>query len=366
MKESPRPLLLDLTRAELRELMAQWGEPAFRGDQVYTWLHKEVVASPEEMSNLPKALRARLEEKTLVTPLQLITQVDSQDKLTRKALFRLPDGNTIEVVLMLYNERRTVCISTQVGCGMGCTFCATGQGGLARNLTAGEIIAQVHWFDRWLRQAERGELRVKRPARVTNVVVMGMGEPLANYKPLMQAVAALSDQDTFGLSVRNITVSTVGLVPMIDRLAAEALAVKLAVSLHAPSNRLRNKLVPINKTYPLEALMAACQRYQAKTRRRVSFEYALMAGVNDAPDQAQQLADLLTGLHCHVNLIPLNPTPGSPYQPSSDEDVRRFRQVLEGAHIATTVRLRRGIEINAGCGQLRQAVQQPDVIPLLT
>lgn len=366
MRDTTAPQLLDLTRTDLRDLMTRWGEPAFRGDQIYTWLHKDLVTSAEEMTNLPKALRGRLEAKTRVVLLELITQIDSHDRLTRKALFRLPDGNTIEVVLMLYNERRTVCISTQVGCGMGCTFCATGQGGLARNLSAGEIIAQVHWFDRWLRESGPPELRVKRPSRLTNIVVMGMGEPLANYKPLMQALRAVTDQDTFGLSVRNITVSTVGLVPMIERLATEQLAVKLAVSLHASSNRLRNRLVPINKTYPLEALLAACQRYQTKTRRRVTFEYALMAGINDAPDQAQQLADLLVGLRCHINLIPLNPTPGSPYQPTSDEDVRRFRQVLENANVPTTVRLRRGIEINAGCGQLRQAVQQPDLIPLLS
>lgn len=359
-------LLLDLTRAELRELMTQWGQPAFRGDQIYLWLHRELVTSPAQMTNLPQELRARLAAEFSINPLEPVVSVDSRDGLTRKILFRLPDGATIEVVLMLYESRRTVCISTQVGCGMGCTFCATGQGGLLRNLSAGEIVAQVHWFERWLRQPEgNGGLRVKRPSRLTNVVVMGMGEPLANYKALMQALRTIADPEGFALSARSITVSTVGLVPMIDRLAAEDLPIRLAVSLHAPTNRLRNRLVPINRRYPLESLMAACHRYVEKTGRRISFEYALMRGVNDSAQHAELLVDLLMGLRCHVNLIPLNPIPNSPYQPSHEEDVARFQKILTAAGIPTTVRLRRGIEINAGCGQLRQAVQQPELIPLL-
>ncbi|NOZ70445.1 MAG: 23S rRNA (adenine(2503)-C(2))-methyltransferase RlmN [Chloroflexi bacterium] len=358
--------LLNYTRADLRVLMQTWGQPPYRGDQIYEWLHKNLVTEPEEMTNLPKALRARIAAEMLISPLELITQIDSEDGLTRKALFRLPDGNTIEVVLMLYNRRRTVCISTQVGCGMGCTFCATGQGGLARNLSAGEIIAQVHWFERWLRrQDDDRTLRVERPSRLTNVVVMGMGEPLANYPPLMQALRAIADPDTFALSVRNITISTVGLIPMLDRLREEDLPVRLAVSLHAPNNRLRNQLVPINKQYPLEALLAACHRYQKKTNRRISFEYALIAGVNDAPQHAEQLVDLLLDLNCHVNLIPLNPIPNSPYQPSPPDQAKKFQAILQEAGINTTMRLRRGIEISAGCGQLRQATQQPELIPLL-
>lgn len=360
-------LLLDLTRAELRELMTAWGEPAFRGDQIYLWLHRELVTSPLQMTNLPQELRARLAAEFIINPLEPVVSVDSRDGLTRKILFRLPDGATIEVVLMLYESRRTVCISTQVGCGMGCTFCATGQGGLLRNLSAGEIVAQVHWFERWLRQPEGdGGLRVKRPSRLTNVVVMGMGEPLANYKALMQALRTIADPEGFALSARSITVSTVGLVPMMDRLAAEDLPIRLAVSLHAPTNRLRNRLVPINRRYPLESLMAACHRYVEKTGRRISFEYALMRGVNDSAQHAELLVDLLMGLRCHVNLIPLNPIPNSPYQPSHEEDVARFQKILNAAGIPTTVRLRRGIEINAGCGQLRQAVQQPELIPLLS
>jgi len=352
--------LLDLTRAGVRDLLATWGEPVYRGDQIYDWLHKSLVTDPEQMTNLPKTLRARLAAETHITPLSLITQIDSRDRLTRKALFGLRDGATIETVLMLYNQRRTLCISTQVGCAMGCTFCATAQGGLLRNLSPGEILAQAHWFERWLRQEEdaAAPLRVPRPSHLTNIVVMGMGEPLANYNALMQALRGLADPETFALSARSITLSTVGLVPMIDRLAAEDLPVRLAISLHAASNRLRGQLVPINKHYPLEALIAACHRYQTQTHRRITFEYALMQGINDAPDQAAALADLLVGLRCHVNLIPLNPIPNSPYQPTSPEAAARFQQVLLDANIPTTVRLRRGIEINAGCGQLRQAEQQ--------
>jgi len=365
---SSKPLLLDLAPTQLQDLMKSWGEPAYRGKQIYEWLHKNLVTDPAQMTNLPKALRERLAAETAINPLELIVQVDDDAGETRKALFRLPDGSTIEVVLMLYDKRRTVCISTQVGCGIGCPFCATGLGGLVRNLSPGEIIAQVHWFERWLRQ-ESGDsegLVVQRPTRVTNIVVMGMGEPLANYAATMQALRAIADPKTFALSARNITLSTSGLVPKIDRLAEEKFPIRLAVSLHAPTDRLRNKLVPINKRYGLAGLMSALHRYQEKTNRRVTFEYAMMRGINDAVEQAHLLADLLLPLkHAHVNLIPLNPTPGSPYQPSARETVLAFQQVLENAGITTTVRLRRGVEISAGCGQLRQAKQQPDVLKFI-
>ena len=363
-----KTLLLDLTRDQLRELVQSWGEPAYRGNQIYDWLHKNLVTDPAQMTNLPKKLRERLAAETFINPLELIVQVDDARGETRKALFRLPDGSTIEVVLMLYDKRRTVCISTQVGCGIGCPFCATGLGGLVRNLSPGEIIAQVHWFERWLRQesADSEGLAVQRPTRVTNIVVMGMGEPLANYEATMQALRAIADPKTFALSARNITLSTVGLAPHIEQLAEESLPIRLAVSLHAPTDRLRNKLVPINKRYNLSKLMDALVRYQEKTRRRVTFEYAMMRGINDAVEQAHLLADLLTPLRkAHVNLIPLNPTPGSPYQPSSTEAVRRFQQALEDAGVTTTVRLRRGVEISAGCGQLRQATQQPEVLKFI-
>jgi len=360
--------LLDLTRPQLQDLMKSWGQPAYRGNQIYDWLHKNLVTDPAQMTNLPKALRERLAAETYINPLELIVQVDDDAGETRTALFRLPDGSTIEVVLMLYDKRRTVCISTQVGCGIGCPFCATGLGGLVRNLSPGEIIAQVHWFERWLRQdnPDSEGLAVQRPSRVTNIVVMGMGEPLANYDATMQALRAIADPKTFALSARNITLSTSGLIPKIDRLAEEQFPIRLAVSLHAPTDRLRNKLAPINKRYGLNALMAALHRYQDKTHRRVTFEYAMMRGINDAAEQAHLLADLLLPLKtAHVNLIPLNPTPGSPYQPSPREAVRRFQQILEDAGVTTTVRLRRGVEISAGCGQLRQAKQQPEVLKFI-
>ncbi|HID32965.1 MAG TPA: 23S rRNA (adenine(2503)-C(2))-methyltransferase RlmN [Anaerolineae bacterium] len=362
-------LLLDFTREQLQDLMTSWGEPPYRGNQVYEWLHKNLVTDPMQMTNLPKRLRERLAAESVVNPLERIVQVDDAHGETRKTLFRLPDGATIEVVLMLYDKRRTVCISTQVGCGIGCPFCATGMGGLTRNLSPGEIIAQVHWFERWLREdaPDSEGLAVQRPSRVTNIVIMGMGEPLANYDATMQALRAIADPKTFALSARNITLSTVGLVPKIDRLAEEeSLPIRLAVSLHAPTDRLRNKLVPINQRYHLPKLIDALVRYQEKTRRRVTFEYAMMRGINDSVEQAHLLVDLLTPVRkAHVNLIPLNPTPGSPYQPSSPEAVRRFQQVLEAGGVTTTVRLRRGVEISAGCGQLRQAAQQPDVLQFI-
>jgi 23S rRNA (adenine2503-C2)-methyltransferase len=353
---SGRKILLDLTKEELSEQLAAWGEPRYRADQVWRWVCQRGAAHFAEMTDLPAGLRARLEETFAIDPLQEVQAITSRDRLTRKVLFALPDGQTIETVLMLYDRRRTLCISTQAGCGMGCPFCATGLGGLARNLTAGEIVAQVLHFARFLNDPNadgRDAINVKRPARVTNIVVMGMGEPLANYNATWQALRHLTDPHGFGLGARNITLSTVGLVPMMDRMAQEPLQIGLAVSLHAPNDALRDQLVPINRRYPLAQLMAACRRYVERTHRRVTFEYALMAGINDRPAQAEELAQLLDSLLCHVNLIPLNPVEGSPYQPSSDEDARAFLRILERYRVPATVRLRRGIEINAGCGQLR-------------
>lgn len=349
--------LLDLTRDELIAQLAEWGEPRFRANQIRKWVYRHFADDFQAMSDLPAALRQRLSETFYIMPLTEVHAVTSQDRLTRKVLFQLRDGHTIETVLMLYERRRTLCISTQVGCGMGCPFCATGLSGLARNLTAGEIIGQVLYLADFLANPEAGgvdAVDVRRPTKVTNIVVMGMGEPLANYQATWQALRELTASDGFGLGARHITLSTVGLVPMIDRMAEEPLQIGLAVSLHAPNDRLRDELVPINRRYPLAELMAACRRYVEKTHRRVTFEYALMAGINDQPQHARELADLLEGLLCHVNLIPLNPVEGSPFQPSPPEDVDRFRQVLMQRRIPVTVRLRRGIEIDAGCGQLRR------------
>lgn len=353
--------LLDLTFDELQALLVAWGEPAFRTGQVWKWLYARQAAHPEEMTDLPQSLRARLAAETTIDLLEPAVVTASRDRLAHKILFRLMDGQTIEAVLMLYDERRTLCISTQAGCGMGCTFCATGFGGLARNLTAGEIVNQVLYFARWLRQpatADDEALPIARPSQVTNVVLMGMGEPMANYGPVWQALNVLTDGRGFGLGARHFTLSTVGLVPMIDRMAEEPLQVNLAVSLHAPFDELRNQLVPINRRYPLGSLLGACRRYVAQTHRRITFEYALMQGINDQRTHAEGLAQLLKGLLCHVNLIPLNPVAGSPFQPSTRQDTQAFVEVLRMAGMPATLRLRRGIEINAGCGQLRQQVQR--------
>ncbi len=352
--------LLDLTFEELRAQLQSWGEPAFRADQIWQWLYARLAADSAAMSNLPQALQARLSSQTVIDLMRPVMQTASADGLAHKVLFELHDGQTIEAVLMLYDRRRTLCISTQAGCGMGCSFCATGLGGLARNLTAGEITGQVLFFARWLRDPSaqgNNSLPILRPAQVTNVVLMGMGEPLANYGAVRQALYTLTDARGFGLGARHITLSTVGLAPMIRRLAEERLQVNLAVSLHAANDALRDRLTPINRRYPLAALMDACRAYTERTHRRISFEYALMRSVNDQPEHAQSLARLLQGMLCHVNLIPLNPAPGSVYRPSRPADVELFMEILRAAGVTTTLRLRRGVEISAGCGQLRQQAQ---------
>ncbi len=352
--------LLNLSFEELTEYLAALGQPKFRAQQLWDWLYKRFAVSFDEMSNLPKALRSRLAEEAIINPLSPVAQVISQDRDTYKVLFQSTDGQTIEAVLMLYEKRRTLCISSQAGCAMGCTFCATAQGGLARNLTTGEILAQVLYFARYLAdETTLPILDVERPTHVTNIVLMGMGEPLHNYANVWSALRRLTDADSFGLGARHITLSTVGLVPMIDRMAEEPLQINLAVSLHAPNDALRTGLVPVNRGYTVDALLAAVARYIGKTHRRVTFEYALMKGINDSPALAEELAVKLAPLLCHVNVIPLNPIPDSPYQPTSDEDTERFVAILREHGVPATVRLRRGIEINAGCGQLRQAAGEP-------
>ena len=357
----------DLSFRELSNLLADWGEPRYRSEQVWRWFYQSLADDFQAMGNLPALLRQRLADGLDLRPLEVLTVQESASRRTRKLLFRLRDGNTIESVLMHYEDRRTVCSSTQVGCGMGCTFCATGQGGLARNLTVGEIAAQVLWFERELRNAELARLQTPdatSEARddgsrlsghfVTNVVFMGMGEPLANYDATWGAIETLTDPRGYHMGARRITVSTAGVVPGIRRLAQERLPVNLAVSLHAPDDELRNLLVPVNRRWPLESLIAATREYVNSTGRRATIEYALIAGLNDAPLHARQLSALLRGLPCHVNLIPLNPTPGSPLLPSPPERVGAFRDELATAGIPVTVRVRRGIDIEAGCGQLRQ------------
>jgi 23S rRNA (adenine2503-C2)-methyltransferase len=347
-----KPFLLNLSQNELRELMTAWEEPAYRTQQIETWLYQRYVDDVTQMANLPKTLCRRLTHDTILNPLTPQVTLDSADGQTRKTLFRLPDGREIEAVLMRYEKRQTLCISTQAGCAMACPFCATGQIGFMRNLSAGEIVAQVLHYARLLSQEGKP---------VTNIVFMGMGEPLANYAETWRAIRRLNDPAGFNLGARRMTVSTVGLVPAIRRMSQEPEQVGLAVSLHAPNDALRNTIVPLNRRYPLAMLMQAVQDYIAATHRRVTFEYALMDNLNDSEALADQLAELLAGLLCHINLIPLNPTPNSPWSGSPDERVYAFRDRLEAAGIPTTVRLRRGIDIAAGCGQLHNAHNQDNL-----
>jgi len=337
-------LLLDLTYNELKEFLTSWSQPSYRASQIWGWLYRALATDFQEMTNLPKGLRERLAGAACLRTMKPLEKRVSADGLTRKALFALRDDQTIESVLMHYERRRTACISTQVGCALGCVFCATGQSGLVRNLTAGEIVEQVLFFARFLKVKSE---------RLTNVVFMGMGEPLANYEATWQAIETLTHGDGFNLGARRITVSTVGLAPGIRRMAEEGKQIGLAVSLHAPTDKLRDELVPINRPYPLAQLMAACRHYVERTGRRISFEYALINGINDSPEQARQLAHLVDRLLCHVNLIPLNPVPESPYQPSSQDRILSFQAELNRLKVSNTLRVERGADIRAGCGQLR-------------
>ncbi|WP_374688689.1 23S rRNA (adenine(2503)-C(2))-methyltransferase RlmN [Promineifilum sp.] len=339
-----RPTLYDLDLSGLTALLAEWGQPAFRARQVWEWLYRHYAAGFDAMTNLPAALRERLAAETTLTIGDIVLRQDSRDGQTHKVLFRLPDGQFIETVLMRYEKRRTLCISSQAGCAMGCVFCATGQMGFMRHLSAGEIIGQVLYFAREL--AAEGQ-------HVTNIVVMGMGEPLHNYDNTLAAVDRLTDPAGFNLGARKITISTVGLVPAIRRYADEARQTPLAISLHAATDAERSRLLPVNRRWPIAELMEACRYYSEKTGRRMTFEWALIAGENDTEEQARRLGELLRGMLAHVNLIPLNPTAGYGGQPSSPERVARFQEVLGEYRVSSTVRVRRGIDIQAGCGQLR-------------
>lgn len=353
--------ILDLTYHELKELVGSLGQPAYRADQIAWWVYKKLAVSFEEMTDLPQSFRRKLAEVASLSSLTPIDEKISGDGQTRKVLFRLDDGRTIESSLMLYEktgssrERRTVCVSTQVGCPVGCPFCATGQQGFERNLRPGEIIEQVLYFMR-LVSAEQvsGEVTTDSARRpVTNVVFMGMGEPLANYEAVWQSVETLNSKHGLGLGARQITVSTVGLVPQIKRLAEESIHVELAISLHAANDALRNRLVPINKKYPLNQLIPACREYSKKTGRRPTFEYALFQGVNDSTVNARELARLLESMNCQVNLIAGNPSACKEFVPSPMKRVLAFQEMLKDSGVSSTVRISKGVDIEAGCGQLR-------------
>ena len=345
--------LLDISLEHLTQRLETWGEPQFRAQQIWQAIYHDLATSPDEITTLPKLLREKLKAEFTLGSLSPAAEARSSDGQTRKRLFRLPDGKSIEAVLMGYEQRRTTCISTQAGCAMGCVFCATGQMGFRRHLRAGEIVEQVLWFAR--------ELKAKGD-RLTNIVVMGMGEPFHNYEATMAAVDRLNDPAGFNFGARRITLSTVGLAPMIERFAAERRQVNLAVSLHAATDELRSELLPINKKYPLAVLFEAVRKYYALTKRRVTFEWALIQGKNDTAAQARALADLAAGLPCHVNVIPLNPTRDYAGQATTRERAAAFKAALESCGLPCTIRVRRGIDINAGCGQLaveEQTVPRP-------
>ena len=338
--------ILDFSLDELSAILSLWGYPAYRARQVWEWLYRHKVTDFEAMGNLPAALRERLRAEFRLAAFEQVTELRSTDGETLKRLWRLPDGQLIEGVLMAYDDnRRTACISTQAGCAMGCVFCATGQMGFVRHLTAGEIVAQALEFARLLEA--QGE-------RLSNVVLMGMGEPLHNYEATLEAIARLNDPHGLNIGQRHITLSTVGLVPQIRRFAEEGLQVGLAISLHAATNAERDRLIPVNKRWPLGELMEAVRYYIEQTGRRVTFEWALIAGENDSEHHAHTLGQLLQGLKCHVNLIPLNPTQGYGGRPSDPQRVAAFQRVLRSTYrIGSTVRVRRGVDIQAGCGQLK-------------
>ena len=382
------PSIYDLSLPALTDQMAAWGEPSYRARQIWEGLYHRLYEIPEQFSSLPRPLKLKLSElyalpapdastktqsvdvpvyrghKRMNLPtssgaiqagqptfshLRPVLLLDSADGETRKTLFRLPDGRPLEAVLMRYDRRKTLCISSQSGCAMGCVFCATGQMGFGRHLSSGEIVEQVLYYARLMATQEQA---------VTNIVVMGMGEPFHNYEATLDAIDRLNDPQGMRLGERRFTISTVGLVPMIRRFAAERRQINLAVSLHAADNDLRTSMLPINKKYPLSELMAACLEYVQLTHRRISFEWALIHEVNDTPEQARLLAQLLRPLNldgsnlCHVNAIPLNPTQQFAGKATDRIRAAAFKEELERRGIPCTIRLRRGIDIQAGCGML--------------
>ncbi len=345
-----RTSLYDLTLAQLEALLREWGEPAYRARQIYQQLYVHNQPDPSNMTDISKGLRERLTRETAIGNLHVARVITGDEGMTRKALFAMPDGSPVESVLMIYPDRATVCVSSQSGCPMACTFCATAKLGHIHDLTSGQIIEQVLWAARELRSVDAAR-------SLTNVVFMGMGEPFNNYDHWWDAVARLHDAAGFNMGARNFTVSTVGLVPGILRLADEDLPINLAISLHAPDDDLRSDMMPVNKRYPIADLIEATRTYTVKTRRRVSFEYVLLKEKNDFPEQALALSKLLRPegkptLLCHVNLIPWNPVPGTPLGRSDRKRVLNFQAVLQEHGVPCTVRVERGVEIGAACGQL--------------
>ncbi|GAC1364105.1 MAG: 23S rRNA (adenine(2503)-C(2))-methyltransferase RlmN [Ktedonobacteraceae bacterium] len=367
--------LLTLNLSQLQEWLKERGEAPFRAKQIYNWLYRQLVTDFAAMTNLSPALREKLAAEASIGPMIVKSEMHSKDDRTRKILLELADGKLVESVLMLYppigesSARATVCVSSQAGCAFGCTFCATGQMGFDRHLSAGEIVAQVLYFARelranpWTAAGLPGSTPID---HITNIVLMGMGEPLHNYDNVLQALRLLNHPDGFNLGARHMTVSTVGLVPAIRKLSQEQLQVNLAISLHAPTDELRSQTMPVNHKYPLHELLEACKDYIAATKRQVTFEYVLLAGVNDTIGHAEQLATLLAPLQqfAHVNCIPVNATSASYSTPGPDA-IRAFRNALFERGISNSVRAERGDDIAAACGQLRTRFEQRRQAPLL-
>jgi 23S rRNA (adenine2503-C2)-methyltransferase len=333
----------DYTLEQLQQWMKDNGEPAFRGGQLFDWLYVKRVKSFEDMSNLSKALREKLDEHFQIITLSEITKFESKDG-TVKFLFGLHDAHAIETVIMRHNYGNSICVTTQVGCRIGCTFCASTLGGLKRNLTAGEIVAQVVTAQQLLDAT--GE-------RVSSIVIMGSGEPFENYDATMTFLRIMIHEKGLNIGQRHITVSTSGIVPSMYKFAEENTQINLALSIHAPNDALRSKLMPVNRRFPFDDVMAACHNYIAKTGRRITFEYALIGGVNDQVEHAQELADVLSGMLCHVNLIPVNHVPERNYVRTPREDIFEFQRVLERNKVSVTIRREQGHDIAAACGQLR-------------
>ncbi len=333
---------------ELQEAVASMGQPSFRALQVYRWLHRG-VSSFDEMSDLSKSLRSRLEGAFYIASAVIVRKQVSALDGTVKYLFRLMDGECVECVLMKYHHGYSVCISSQVGCKMGCTFCATGKSGFSRNLRASEILSQVQ-----AAQADCG-------SRISNIVLMGMGEPLDNYENVLRFLELVSSSEGMNIGMRHISLSTCGIVDKIYDLADRRLQLTLSISLHAPNDRIRVKTMPVNRRWGVEELLAACRYYGKTTGRRISFEYAMISDVNDFDSCAEELGGRLHGILSHVNLIPVNNVTGNGYVKSSPERIRRFVRILEGKGITATVRRTLGSDIDASCGQLRRRVQEEEV-----
>ena len=333
--------LKSMTMPELSQVLKELGQPAFRAKQVFTWLHKG-VRTYDEMTNLPQSLRQVLAQAYPILPPKVVRKQESQKDGTIKYLWELADGNCVETVLMRYHYGNTVCISTEVGCRMGCAFCASTIGGLVRKLEPYEILDQVLFT-----QVESGQ-------PISHIVLMGIGEPLDNFDNVMRFLELVNSPEGMNISMRHISLSTCGLVPMIDKLAEKKLQISLAISLHGPNDEIRNRIMPVNKAYPIDELLAACHRYYATTSRRIHFEYAMIDGLNDREADAKELLRRLKGLQAHVNMIPLNHVEESPLKPSSRQAVQRFQKILEDGGIPATVRRTLGGDIDASCGQLRR------------